>query len=143
MHLRVLPNGELIAHAVLVIDLIAYAYNLPSNPLPRLNSPPDWIYRDRYDIDAKASPNAVTTTSPDGEIQVRVKQMFRRLLAARFRTRDAGGPPPHSSLCADHLERRPPAATFDDHRERLHTRYFRPRCLDSPEKYTTGPTTRN
>jgi uncharacterized protein (TIGR03435 family) len=84
MRLQVLPDGELLAHAVLVIDLISYAYDVPSNPSPRLNALPDWIYGDRYDIEAKASPHAITTTSQDGETQLRVKQMIRRLLADRF-----------------------------------------------------------
>ncbi len=84
MRLQVLPDGELIAHAVLVIDLISYAYDVPSNPSPRLNSLPDWIYGDRFDIEAKASPSAITTASQDGETQLRVKQMIRRLLADRF-----------------------------------------------------------
>ena len=85
MHLEVLADGELIAHAVLVIDLISYAYDVPSNPSPRLNSLPDWIYGDRYDIEAKASPYVIKTTSRDRETQLRVKQMIRRLLADRFR----------------------------------------------------------
>jgi hypothetical protein len=84
MRLQILPDGELIAHADLVISLISYAYDVPSNPSPRLNSLPDWIYEDRYDIDAKASLNVITTTSQDGETQLRVKQMIRRLLADRF-----------------------------------------------------------
>lgn len=84
VRLQVLPNGELIGHSVLGIDLISYAYDVPSNPSPRLNSLPDWTYSDRYDIEAKASPNAVPTTSQDGETQLRFKQMIRRLLADRF-----------------------------------------------------------
>jgi hypothetical protein len=32
IRLQVLPNGELIAHGVLVIELISYAYDVPSNP---------------------------------------------------------------------------------------------------------------
>jgi uncharacterized protein (TIGR03435 family) len=84
MRLQVLPNEELIAHAVLLIDLISYAYDVPSNPSPRLNSLPDWVYGDRYDIEAKASSNAITTTSENGATQFRVKQMIRRLLADRF-----------------------------------------------------------
>jgi uncharacterized protein (TIGR03435 family) len=84
MRMQVLPDGELIAHGLLVIDLISYAYELPSNPSPRLNSLPDWIYGDRYDIEAKASQNAITTTSQDDKIQLRVKQMIRRLLVDRF-----------------------------------------------------------
>jgi uncharacterized protein (TIGR03435 family) len=84
MRMQVLPDGELVAHAVLVINLISYAYDVPSNPSPRLNPPPAWIYDDRYDIAAKASLNAITTTSQDAEIQLRVKQMIRRLLADHF-----------------------------------------------------------
>jgi uncharacterized protein (TIGR03435 family) len=84
MRLQVLPDGQLIGHAVLVIDLISYAYDVPSNPSPRLNALPDSIYSDRYDIEAKASPYAITTTSGDGETQLRLKQMIRRLLADRF-----------------------------------------------------------
>jgi uncharacterized protein (TIGR03435 family) len=84
MRLQVLPDGELIGHAVLVINLISYAYDVPSNPSPRLNTVPDWIYAERYEMDAKASPNAITTTAQDGEIQLRVKEMVRRLLADRF-----------------------------------------------------------
>jgi uncharacterized protein (TIGR03435 family) len=84
MRLQVLPDGELIAHAVLIIDLISYAYDVPSNPSPRLNSLPDWAYGDRYDIEAKASPSAITTSSSDEETQLRVKQMIRRLLSDRF-----------------------------------------------------------
>jgi uncharacterized protein (TIGR03435 family) len=84
MRLQVLPDGELIAHAVLVIDLITYAYDLPANPSPRLNSLPDWIYTDRYDIHAQASPHAITKASTDAETQRRVKQMIRLLLADRF-----------------------------------------------------------
>ena len=32
MRMQVLPDGELVAHAVLVIDLISYAYDVPSKP---------------------------------------------------------------------------------------------------------------
>ena len=84
MRLQVLPSGELIGHSVLVIDLISYAYDVPSNPSPRLNSLPTWTYSNRYDIEAKASPSAITTTAQDSETQLRVKQMIRRLLADRF-----------------------------------------------------------
>jgi hypothetical protein len=70
MRMQVLPDGELIAHAVLAIDLISYAHDVPSNISPRLNSLPGSIYDDRYDIEAKACPNAITTTSQEGEIQL-------------------------------------------------------------------------
>jgi uncharacterized protein (TIGR03435 family) len=45
---------------------------------------PDWIYGDRFDIEAQASPNTITTTSRDGKMQLNVRQMIRRLLADRF-----------------------------------------------------------
>jgi len=81
--MQVLPDAGLMAHDVLLIDLIAYAYDVPSNPSPRLKSLPDWIYNERYDIEAKASPDTIPT-SQDGESQLHVKQMIRRLLADRF-----------------------------------------------------------
>lgn len=84
MRLQVLPDGELIAHAVLVMDLISYAYDVPANPSSRLNGVPDWGNRDRYDIEAKAGPRRQTTASQDSETQLRVKEMIRRLLADRF-----------------------------------------------------------
>ena len=82
--LQVLTDGELIGHSVLVLDLISYAYELPSNPSHRLNALPDWIYGSRYDIEAKTHPNAITKASRDEETQLRVKPMIRRLLADRF-----------------------------------------------------------
>lgn len=84
MRLQVLPDGKLVAHAVLVIDLVSYAYDVPANPSPRLNALPAWSNRERYDIEAKAAPGAIHTASPDSEVQLRVKAMIRRLLAARF-----------------------------------------------------------
>ena len=84
MRLQVLPDGELIAHAVLVMDLVSYAYDVPANPSPRLSAVPDWSNRDRYDIEAKAAPGVINVASPDSEAQRRVKEMIRRLLADRF-----------------------------------------------------------
>ncbi len=56
--MQVLPDGDLIAHAVPVIELLSYAYDVPSNPSPRLNSLPGWTLRDSYDIEAEAPANA-------------------------------------------------------------------------------------
>jgi uncharacterized protein (TIGR03435 family) len=50
---QVLRNGDLIAHSVSLIELLSYAYAVPSNPSPRLNSLPDWTAVDRFDIEAK------------------------------------------------------------------------------------------
>ncbi len=82
--MRVLANGDLIANAVPVIELLSYAYGVPSNPSPRLNSLPGWTVGHSYDIEAKAPANAIAASSQDGEAQSRLQQMIRRLLADRF-----------------------------------------------------------
>lgn len=84
MRMQVLPTGELIARAVPVITLLSYAYDVPSNPSPRLLSLPDWAVGERYDIEAKAPVNAIPASFQDNEAQERVKGMIRQLLADRF-----------------------------------------------------------
>lgn len=79
MRLRIFPNGNLIATAVPVITLISDAYGVPSNPSERLSSLPGWAYSERYDIEAKA----YSRTTPIS--QKLVEQMFRQVLADRFR----------------------------------------------------------
>jgi len=83
--LQVLPNGNLIASAVPAITLLSYAYDVPVNPSPRLSPLPDWTVRERYDIEAKASANALTPGLKDTEVRSRIRQMIRGLLADRFR----------------------------------------------------------
>ena len=83
--LKVLPNGDLIASAVPVITLLSYAYDVPVNPSPRLSPLPDWTVRERYDIQAKASANAMPPSLQDSEVRSRIRQMIRGLLADRFR----------------------------------------------------------
>ena len=85
MRLQVLPNGDLIASAVPVISLLSYAYDVPVNPSPRLSPLPDWTVRERYDIEAKASANALTPGLQDTEVRSRIRQMIRGLLVDRFR----------------------------------------------------------
>ncbi len=84
MRVQVLPNGDLIARAVPLITLLSYAYDVPSNPSPRLLLLPDWAVGERYDIEAKAPVNAFPASFQDNEVQGRVKQMIRQLLAERF-----------------------------------------------------------
>jgi len=83
--LQVLRNGDLIANAVPVIELLSYAYDLPVNPSPRLAPLPDWSIVERYDIQAKAPANAITPGLQDSELRSRVQQMIRGLLADNFR----------------------------------------------------------
>ena len=82
---QVLPNGDLVASAVQVITLLSYAYDLPSNPSTRLSGLSDWTPGDRYDIEAKAPANAIPAISRGSEVQIRVQQMIRRLLADQFK----------------------------------------------------------
>lgn len=84
MRIQVLPNGDLIASAVPVVTLISYAYDVPTNPSPRLSALPDWTVRERYDIEGKAPAKAISPGLPDSESRSRIQQMIRRLLVDRF-----------------------------------------------------------
>jgi uncharacterized protein (TIGR03435 family) len=81
---QVLPNGDLIASAVPVITLLSYAYDVPVNPSPRLSPLPGWTLREKYDIEAKARPNAIPPGLQDSEVRSRIQQMIRGLLTDRF-----------------------------------------------------------
>ena len=83
--MQVLPSGDLIGSAVPVITLLSYAYDVPSNPSPRLSALPDWTIREKYDIEAKAPANAIPTSLQESEVRGRVQQMVRGLLADRFK----------------------------------------------------------
>jgi uncharacterized protein (TIGR03435 family) len=83
--MQVLSNGDLIASAVPVIELLSYAYDVPVNPSPRLSPLPDWTIVEKYDIEAKAPASAITPGLPESEVRSRVQQMIRGLLADRFR----------------------------------------------------------
>jgi uncharacterized protein (TIGR03435 family) len=84
---QVLPSGDLIASAVPVTLLLSYAYDVPINPSPRLSPLPDWTFRERYDIEAKAPPNANPSSLQDSEMRSRIQQMILGLLADRFKLR--------------------------------------------------------
>jgi uncharacterized protein (TIGR03435 family) len=85
MRMQVLPDGDLIAHAVPVISLLSFAYEVPVNPSPRLSPLPEWTLLERYDIEAKATANAIPPDLEDSEARSRHQQMIRVLLADRFR----------------------------------------------------------
>ena len=82
--MQVLPGGDVAGSAVPVIALLSYAYDLPSNPSPRLAKLPDWTIREKYEIDAKAPANALAAGLQQSEVRARVQQMVRGLLADRF-----------------------------------------------------------
>ena len=82
--LQILPDGELVAHRIPVVDLISLAYGVPANPSPRLSGLPDWTAQQRFDIEARV-PRSLELTSKDAEAQRRLMQPFlRSLLAERF-----------------------------------------------------------
>lgn len=83
--MQILPNGDFIANTVSLSTLLSYAYDVPSNPSPRLSSLPDWTVRDRYDIDATAPANVITPGLHYSEARTRIQQMIRALLADRFK----------------------------------------------------------
>jgi uncharacterized protein (TIGR03435 family) len=85
MRMKVLPNGDLVANAVPVIMLLSYAYDVPVSPSPRLSPLPDWTIRERYDIEGKATANAITPSLQDSDSRSRSQQEMRGLLADRFR----------------------------------------------------------
>jgi len=71
MRVRVLPRGHLVASAVPLPLLLRYAYDVPINPSPRLSGVPDW--RETFDIDAKASVEAIPSGLPVSERRARVQ----------------------------------------------------------------------
>jgi uncharacterized protein (TIGR03435 family) len=77
---RILPNGVLIATSVNVIELITDGYGVPANPSHRLSALPEWVFSERYDIDAKAAPGESRARPSDGD----VRDIFRQVLADRF-----------------------------------------------------------
>jgi uncharacterized protein (TIGR03435 family) len=83
--MEVLPNGDLITSAVPMVMLLGYAYDVPTNPSPRLSGLPEWAIRERYDIEAKAPSDAVPPGLPESYLRNRTRQMIRGLLADRFR----------------------------------------------------------
>jgi uncharacterized protein (TIGR03435 family) len=82
--IQLLPDGHLIATAIPVLTLLTYAYDVPSNPSPRLSALPAWTLREKYDIDARPAAGAVTPDLSYTEWHSRMQRMIRALLAERF-----------------------------------------------------------
>ncbi|MGH9647036.1 MAG: TIGR03435 family protein [Bryobacteraceae bacterium] len=81
---KVRPNGDLMASAVPVVRLLSNAYGVPVNGSPLLSPLPNWTLTEKYDIEAKARPNAIPAGLQDSEVRGRIQQMIRELLADRF-----------------------------------------------------------
>jgi uncharacterized protein (TIGR03435 family) len=84
MRVQMMPNGDLIASAVPLIRLLSDAYDLPVNPSPRISSLPEWTFREKYDIEAKAPASVISPSLQDSVVRIRIQQMIRSLLADRF-----------------------------------------------------------
>jgi uncharacterized protein (TIGR03435 family) len=84
-HVRLLPNGDLVASAVPVIMLVSYAFDVPANPSPRLSPLPEWTVTEKYDIEAKARADAAPLNFLDGEVRRRTQRLIRELLVDRFK----------------------------------------------------------
>ncbi len=64
------------------ISLIEYGYDVPVNPSDRLTQLSPWVYGERYDIEAKASPDATSRGLANDPQSVQA--MFRQVLKDRF-----------------------------------------------------------
>jgi uncharacterized protein (TIGR03435 family) len=82
MRMRVMPGGDLHASAVPVILLLHLAYDVPLNPSPRFSGLPVW--RETYDIEAKAPATAISADLPAQEQRQRRQRMVRGMLTERF-----------------------------------------------------------
>jgi len=82
--IEVRPNGDLFARAVPVAQLLRYAYDLPANPSERISTLAEWTSSEKYDVEAKASVDAIPSSLQDAEVSARIRQMVRGLLADRF-----------------------------------------------------------
>jgi uncharacterized protein (TIGR03435 family) len=83
-HIQILASGDLVADNVNTIALLTFAYDVPANPSPRFPPLPEWVYRRRYNVEAKAPANVNGSGGAGAEIEMRAKSMTRRLLADRF-----------------------------------------------------------
>jgi uncharacterized protein (TIGR03435 family) len=82
--LQVLPSGDLIAHSIPVVELIALAYAVPDNPSPRLGPLPEWVIRHRFDLDAKTSASLRLDTKDIQTQRRTIELLLQRLLRDRF-----------------------------------------------------------
>ena len=83
--MQVFPGGRFSATALPLLALLAHAYNLPVNPSERLSGVPDWVLRERFDIEARAPEGAFPAGMPSSEARAKMQTMLQALLADRFK----------------------------------------------------------
>ena len=88
--MRVLPNGDLVTRAVPVLTLLSYAYDVPTNPSPRLSGLPGWTAPEKYDIEAKAPANAIPFGLKSEEVRTPSAANNSPIARRSFQTGNAG-----------------------------------------------------
>lgn len=83
MSMQYMPGGRLAIHNYPLLLAISQAYDIPPQS-PRLRGGPQWIWSERYDIEAKADPSTVPPGLPDAARRKRMRKMLQALLADRF-----------------------------------------------------------
>src|ERR1035438_6203170 len=77
--MQVFPGGRFSATALPLLALLAHAYNLPVNPSERLSGVPDWVLRERFDIEARAPEGAFPAGMPSSEARAKMQTMLQVL----------------------------------------------------------------
>ena len=77
------PGGRFEAHNAPIRMVIAMAYNVPFQST-RLTGGPDWLFAERYDIDAVADKGTAPAELPENVRRERLRGMLRAMLAERF-----------------------------------------------------------
>src|SRR5580700_11295534 len=84
MSWRFLPGGGVTSRNLPLYIIIATAYNIPMYS-KRLSGGPGWIYSEKYDIDAKATSDAIDPISSAKVRHDAGRAMLQSLLAERFK----------------------------------------------------------
>lgn len=79
------PNGKLNLKNLPLIVTIALAYNLPLQGTGRVTGAPEWVSRDRFDIEATPPDGAFPPSLGDSARDAKFRAMIRSLLADRFK----------------------------------------------------------
>jgi bla regulator protein blaR1 len=79
---RILPAGNVTATNVTLWDLIVSAYWIPNY---LVSGAPDWIKTEKFDVEAKVSPNIIPKGLSDRARNDYVRRMMQTMLAERFK----------------------------------------------------------
>ena len=85
LQMETLPGGTLRVVNFPLKLIIIKAYGLPLQSSQRLSGGPEWINSEKYDIEAKAEPNAIPVGLSGNSRSGRLMLMLQTLLADRFK----------------------------------------------------------